>query len=203
VHSNRQGGERTNQKARTRRDLLDAARRILHTGTAPTVAQVADEAGVSRRTAYRYFPTVEQIVTEAALEETRPDIEAALANIGDAVDDVEERLARLAHALLAGFHANEHLLRTMIKITIDRPPDGTGPLTRGYRRLEWIDLAIAPLKRQLTRTNYERLKATLAVLLGTESFIVLSDLCGQNDAEIERTVIAAARALVTQGIINS
>ena len=60
--------ERVQQKGRTRQALLSAAVQLVTSGARPTVAEVADAASVSRRTAYRYFPTQEQMLVEAALE---------------------------------------------------------------------------------------------------------------------------------------
>ena len=57
--------ERVQQKGRTRRALLEAAVQLVTSGAQPTVAQVADAAAVSRRTAYRYFPTQEQMLEGA------------------------------------------------------------------------------------------------------------------------------------------
>ena len=54
---------RPKQWDRTRRSLLDAAARLIRAGHTPTTTEVADAAGVSRRTAYRYFPTQEQLLT--------------------------------------------------------------------------------------------------------------------------------------------
>ena len=66
------GAGRQRQKQRTRRLLLDAARTLLESGRQPTVTDVADAADVSRRTAYRYFPTQEKLLAESALEGLRP-----------------------------------------------------------------------------------------------------------------------------------
>ena len=55
---------RPNQKSRTRKDLLQAAGRLLKQGRKPTLDEVAAEALVSRATAYRYFPTPESLVLE-------------------------------------------------------------------------------------------------------------------------------------------
>ena len=63
--------ERVQQKGRTRRALLAAAVKLVTAGAQPSVADVADAAEVSRRTAYRYFPTQEQMLVEAALEGVR------------------------------------------------------------------------------------------------------------------------------------
>jgi AcrR family transcriptional regulator len=194
----RQDAGRVNQKQRTRRDLLDAAAALLRAGSTPSVAEVADAASVSRRTAYRYFPTVEQLLTEAVLDGVRPTIEGIFVGVGEGVDDVAERIERFARAVLDRFRANEHLLRIMIRLTVDQvPAEGAKP-SRGFRRLEWIDLAIAPLHARLSGCEYERLRAALAVCLGTEAFIVLRDVCGLGYPEIEEVTIFAARALVDQ-----
>ena len=63
---------RVNQKRRTRAAILAAAVELLKRGKSPTVAEVADAALVSRATAYRYFPTQEYLLFEAALESTGP-----------------------------------------------------------------------------------------------------------------------------------
>src|SRR5919107_2949473 len=54
---------RTNQKARTRAALLDAARQLLAEGVSPTVEQAADRAAISRTTAYRYFTNQRALLT--------------------------------------------------------------------------------------------------------------------------------------------
>ena len=44
---------RTQQKARTRAALLDAARELLAQGRTPNIEEAAEAAGISRATAYR------------------------------------------------------------------------------------------------------------------------------------------------------
>lgn len=59
-------GRREQNKARTRDALLDALRTLV-SATGPevvTVEQIAEEAGVSRRTFFNYFPTVEAALAE-------------------------------------------------------------------------------------------------------------------------------------------
>jgi len=57
-------GQREENKAHTRRNLADAAVRLFtaHGFDKVTMAQVAAAAGVSRRTAFRYFETKEDLV---------------------------------------------------------------------------------------------------------------------------------------------
>lgn len=63
---------RPNQKQRTRKDLLDAAARLMKQGRKAGLEEIAEEALVSRATAYRYFPSVEALLLEAALHVALP-----------------------------------------------------------------------------------------------------------------------------------
>jgi AcrR family transcriptional regulator len=60
--------ERLGQKLRTRRDLLSAARALIDSGAEMNVAAVADEAGISRATAYCYFSDSATFALEAVLD---------------------------------------------------------------------------------------------------------------------------------------
>ena len=58
---------RVNQKRRTRAAIVAAARAILDRGETPTVAQVAEEAQMTRTTVYRYFPNQEALLVELSV----------------------------------------------------------------------------------------------------------------------------------------
>src|SRR6478752_4337329 len=58
---------RESQKNRTRKALVAAAGALMRAGRQPTVTDVAEAAGISRATAYRYFPTQEMLLAEVAL----------------------------------------------------------------------------------------------------------------------------------------
>lgn len=202
-----QGGGREKQKGRTRAALLSAAARLLAAGQTPTVADVADAADVSRRTAYRYFATQEQLLVEAALEGLRPgierDIEGEDADAGTASakrKDVEARLDRAVKAMQRNAVQNEALLRTMIRLTVgpferdDAAPQA--PPRRGSRRIEWIELALAPAKKRLGKRRYARLVAALTVCMGIDALVVLRDLCGQTEKEAEEVTRWAAAVLL-------
>lgn len=193
---------RERQKGRTRKALLEAAAHLIAAGATPSVTEVADAAEISRRTAYRYFPTQAQLLVEAALEGLRPTvvelIEGPAAGAPD--DDVESRLDRTVLALQRGAVANEQLLRTMIGLTVSRqssadPVERTQPL-RGYRRIDWIELALEPVRKQLGKRRFERLVTALTVCLGIDALIVLRDLRGLTHAEAEDVARWTARSLL-------
>ena len=49
-------------RARTRRLMLETASRLMQSGVTPSVTEAAEAAGVSRATAYRYFPSQAALV---------------------------------------------------------------------------------------------------------------------------------------------
>lgn len=51
--------------------------------------------------------------------------------------------------------------RKLIKLTVDAPAVPGTP-RRGYRRIQWIERAIAPLRDELTPARFERLVSQLA-----------------------------------------
>lgn len=66
---------RANQKRRTRQALIEAALAMREKGLDPTFAEVAEEALVSRATAYRYFSSVEALVSESVAERAMQTLE--------------------------------------------------------------------------------------------------------------------------------
>lgn len=190
---------REKQKARTRRDLVAAALALLEAGGTPTVTEVADAAEVSRRTAYRYFPTGEQLMTEALLEGARADVERDI-GAGSAEDSITARVDRLVDALHELTVTKEHLLRQMIRLTIDRGQIGPGVPLRPSRRLDYVEQALAPLRDQLPTGDYGRLVHVMAVVMGIEARIVLRDICGLEDIQILETERWAAQALLAAAL---
>lgn len=187
---------RSRQKARTRRDLVDAARRLLAAGQLPSVTEVADAAEVSRRTAYRYFTSAEQLITEALLEGLRADVEREI-DAGGPGEQMSTRVDRLVHALHDLTSTNERLLRQMIRFTIDRGPIEPGVPPRPSRRLDYVEQALGPLRDELSPVDFRRLVHATAVVVGIEARIVLQDICGLEEQEILDTERWAAHALLS------
>jgi len=109
---------RPNQKQRTRKDLLQAAYRLMQAGQSPGLEAVAAEALVSRATAYRYFPSIEALLLEAALDVAAPDADALFPP--GAPTEPAERLERVDTAFHEMILANEPALRRSTRCA--RPP---------------------------------------------------------------------------------
>src|SRR6516165_8726849 len=98
----RAGGlRRVAQRNRTRKAIVEAAMRLMAAGRAPSIADVALAAQVSRRTIYMYFPTLEQLLLDATLgalsaEAIDPVVEDS--GSGDAATRIEQ-LSRAVNRL--------------------------------------------------------------------------------------------------------
>jgi AcrR family transcriptional regulator len=154
---------------------------------------------VSRRTAYRYFPAQSRLLIEVALEGLRPSMEEAIASgpPGSAEESLEGFVDRLVTAMQHMTAEHEHLLRSMIQLTVLEPPAGDMP-RRGIRRVEWIDSAIRPAACSLPRATYERLVSALAACAGIEAFVVLRDMRGLSSAQSTEVSRGMARAVLHQ-----
>lgn len=168
----------------------------------PSVADVAAVADISRRTAYRYFPTAEQLATEAALESLAPHLEPAVTGPADG-DDVVVRVASTVRQMMQAAVENETLLRAMIRLTIDTPPPPEGgrrASSRGSRRVRWLNDALAPIKRQLDRRTYERLLSALCLCVGAEALIALRDARGLSTKDAVDVCVWTAERLVAAAL---
>lgn len=92
-------------------------------GQKPTLEEIADEAEVSRATAYRYFPSVDALVLEAGLDVVAPRASDVLAGV--TTDDPVVRLERVDTALHQMIAENEVQLRLMLANSLQQRAKGT------------------------------------------------------------------------------
>jgi AcrR family transcriptional regulator len=163
------------------------------------MSEVADAADVSRRTVYLYFPTVEQLLIDATLGAlSQLAVDEAIAHADDSVGDAEARVTAMIDALMAVASETMPLGRSLIRLTVDPEYGATRDAPRrGYRRIEWIEKAIEPLRARTTPEQFERLLSGLAMVIGWEALIVMQDLRGLSQAEQRETSLWAARALIS------
>jgi AcrR family transcriptional regulator len=186
------------QKRRTRKAIVAAAAELLATGETPSVSDVAAAADVSRRTVYMYFPTMEQLLIDAALLSISETTVGAALDAVDDDDDVERRVEVMTRAVQGLFVSTEQQGRTLLRLTVeaggrDRKP---GQPVRGYRRIEWIERALAPVRGTLDAPRFERLVSALAIVIGWESLIVARDIRALGIRQAEDVSAWAARTLV-------
>lgn len=185
---------RANQRSRTRKDLLQAAARLLKQGRKPSLEDVAEEALVSRATAYRYFPSVEALLLEAPLDTATPG-PSLFAN--DASSDPVARLQRADRALDKMVYENEAQLRLMLANALERIARGEAEApARQNRRAPLIEAALAPVKDEIDPVVLQRLRHALALVIGTESMVVFKDVLQLGEEEARAVKDWAIEALV-------
>lgn len=187
------------QRNRTRKLIIEAAMGLIQNGATPSMAEIAEAAEVSRRTLYMYFPTLEQLLIDATLGVlVQSTIDPVIT--GPASNDPVERVGQLSRAMNRHTAETMHLGRALIRLTVegDEPPAG-GP-RRGYRRVQWIEKALAPAREKMTSKEFERLVSALCVLLGWEPMIVLKDTRGLGQKEADEVLAFAVRAVVEKGL---
>lgn len=199
---------RVNQRNRTRKAIVDAAMTLLARGETPTVDAVAKAAEVSRRTVYMYFPTLDQLLLDATAGVLAQQAGGRNDQGDRNDDDVEVRVEKLARSVQSMSPELERLGRALIRLTVEagagdggnsraagREGSRAAPL-RGYRRVEWIERALEPVRARLDSRRYERLVSALAMVIGWEALIVQRDLRRLSPAAGEELSVWAARALL-------
>mgnify|MGYP003513682788 FL=1 len=191
---------RVNQRLRTRQALIDAAVAMRDEGHNPTVAQVAERARVSRATAYRYFPSMEALISETAADREMQPLE----RLWRPGDDPVKGIGLAANALNTLLLDDEIGLHVMERsfMTVWLESESHEPLRPG-RRMSYIDPIVDSLKDELTPRARKRLKQALSIVMGTEALIAVRDI---SRASIEESLDAAAwaaRALVRQALAEA
>lgn len=188
---------RPNQRRRTRKDLLQAASRLMKQGRKPTLEEIAAEALVSRATAYRYFPSVEALYLEASVDVAVPEPDALFADI--ASTDPVIRLEAVDTALHDVILANEPALRMMLVHSLERVvrgDQGANLPARQNRRTPMIQAALKPARAQFKPAALDMLSKALALIIGTEGIVVFKDVLQLEDSEARKIKRWAIRALV-------
>lgn len=187
---------RTAQKARTRAALLAATGGFLDEGVSPTVEQAADRAGVSRTTAYRYFPN--QRLLLAAID---PELDAPSLLGANPPDDVETRLDVTLDRFFEHLLRREAAQRTQLRLSLESGAgngDGSAPALplRQGRAIAWIEDALAPLRGRMTAAEVHRLALAIRATIGIEALVWLTDVARLSRAEAVALMRDSARALL-------
>ncbi len=185
-----------NQKARTREALVTATRELLEQGVSPTMEEAANAAAVSRTTAYRYFPSLRELIVAAY-----PHVQQESLLGPNPPEDPAERLEIVAENHSRRILENEAQMRTVLRLSLEgvRPPEL--PMHRGLR-VAWIEDALAPLRGQMPEDELERLVHGIGATLGIEAFVWLTDIAGVSRKEAASIIRSNALGLLQSAIAN-
>ena len=173
--------------ARTWTLMVTTANDMMRQGLSPSVSEVAEAAGVSRSTAYRYFPSRADML--------RAVVAKALGPILDWDDGAsgEDRIASLFSTAFPRLFEHEATFRAALRQSLES--DGAdATLGRGHRR-QLLASAIRDL--DLPDLQKMRLNRALSLTFGIEAMVVLKDIWGLDDNEVRETALWAAQAMIS------
>lgn len=190
--------------ARTRKLMLQTAIGLMQHGQTPSVSDVAEAAGVSRATAYRYFPSQAALVHAVVDEALGPILDWR----SDSADP-EARVQQLLSLTMPRVAEFEATFKAALKLSLEqwalREAGTLGaepPFKRGHR-VDLLQMAISPLKSKLPEAKFQRLAKALSLVYGLEVIIVLKDLWGLEMAEMRDVAGWAASALVRAAVAEA
>jgi AcrR family transcriptional regulator len=190
---------RTRQKARTRAALMEAARAFLDRGEVPTVEQTADRAGISRTTAYRYFPNRRALIVAMF-----PEVDRDSLLPDPAPEGPTERLEILSERFTRQLLEHEPELRAQLRLSLEeRASDKEELVFRKGRAITWISEALEPLRRTMSEEKVHRLVLAIRATMGIEALVWLTDVAGVSRAEAVGIMRLSARRLVTAAMAEA
>lgn len=177
---------RSKQKQKTRAKILDATQKLLKKGQVHSLEEVAQTAGISRATIYRYFSNIDTLCSEAGLViHTKSPVtlfqEFKHLTVIDRILFIQEYFNDLSLK-------NEMAFRNYLSIYLKEESLETKRSTRGSRRVASLKLALIPLKNQLDVETYNRIIAISTSLMGIEPLISAKDVCELNNEEAKETL---------------
>src|SRR5262245_30216313 len=168
---------RTRQKQRTRDQLIAAARELITAGDTPRVEEVAEAAGISRPTAYRYFASQAELLATAYPETVATSV---LPEPPPSAPD--ERVAAVADFVITRVQENEAQQRAMLRLSLGETEHEL-PLRQG-RVIAWFIDALEPLAEEFGEETVHQLALALRAACGIETRVWLSDVAGLAPAEV-------------------
>jgi AcrR family transcriptional regulator len=189
-------------KASTLKLLLNTAMEMIADGKIPSIPEVASRSAVSRATAYRYFPTRAALITSV--------IEASLGpvrTLSSSEPEGRERVLDLFQKTFPRFNEFEPQLRAAAQLSLEQGAlERAGllneaPYRRGHR-IRILDHALEPMKDRISNQTKERLHHALSVLYGIEPYIVLKDIWGLSNSEVEATTMWMVESLIASALLG-
>jgi AcrR family transcriptional regulator len=178
--------------------LREAARELLRTGGPLTVPAAAELAGVSRATAYRYFPNNDAVVLHATMSladnplEDRDWAPPTAASSGD----LAAQAADLVRATAAWAFDHETELRTFLRLSLAPEREGQEPRRGLTNRGRWISSLLEGLPSDVPPAARDRLAAALVPLFGADAIVWTTDMAGLPRDQAIELLAWMAQALI-------
>ncbi|KAB8305370.1 TetR/AcrR family transcriptional regulator [Erwinia endophytica] len=189
----------TATRARTRRLLIETAMKMFDSGAFPSITEVANEAQLSRATAYRYFPTQSALVSAIVMETLSP-----IKNWRPSREEAGERIDELLTFAFPRMLEHEGTLRAALHLSLTQwaqSKAATQPekerLVRGNRKA-LLQHVVEPLNNELPPKMVERVIQSLSLVYGSEIFLVMKDIWGCDNDQLQEIGKWIAKAIMRQ-----
>lgn len=183
---------RVRQKQETREKILCSTQELMNSGEKFTLEDVAEKAGISRATIYRYYSNIDILSAEAGLDINTKNPKTIYENlqgleIKDKLLGVQEYYNNLALD-------NENAFRNYLSIVLTSDAEYS---KRGARRSKTLKMVLE--EANLTKSEITNLQNLFTVLMGIEPLIVTKDVCGLNN-EQSKELLKWGMELLLKGI---
>ena len=184
---------RVNQKLKTRDAILQAAKSLMTKKKKINLEDVAEQAGISRATVYRYFSNIDLLFLEATL-----DFEHLSAD--EIAEQVKDLPLKQGVLFIQNYYntlalKNETVFRRYLSSALAESVNSKKKL-RGSRRVSSLQKSLVPFKDELGKDNFNKLINIASVLMGIDALIVTKDVCNMNEADGNKLLTWALDAII-------
>ena len=185
--------------------LVTTALDLFEKGAMPSVSELALEAGVSRATAYRYFPTQTDLITAVVNESLGPILTWRPQSV-----KTEERIYELLTYAFPRMFEHEGVLRAALQASLQQWAQGRStPLSIKDKRLERgnrkdiLTMVTSPMKSEFPQEIIDKVIRAFSVIYGSEIFLVLKDIWKMEDSQVTELAQWMAKAIMNQAVADN
>lgn len=188
---------RIDQKRRTRDILIKAAADLIAQGRDVSISDIVNITKIGRTTVYRYFPTLDILIANAALWKVagpdQSEIDSRVAQESTPAQRIDAMVVENDH--LTNRHSRE--FRAMLRVSLDNGAKGQ---QRARVRYFAFKRALADLEKTAGKEAIEKLVCALTLTVGIEAQIVLREICLLNEVEAREVKRWAAKVLLNAAL---
>lgn len=182
---------RARQKQKTREKILQAAKELQGQGVEFSLEKVAEAAGISRATIYRYYSNKDILSAEAVLDMRTQTPEQILSEFPQA--DLETTLLGIQRYYNTLAIKNEMAFRKYLSVILN--PENPVSV-RGARRIRTLSEAVEGKNHNISEEDQEKLVSIATLMMGIEAFIVTRDVCQLDEGSAEEVLQWGLKTLI-------
>lgn len=183
--------------------LVTTALDLFEKGAMPSVSELAFEAGVSRATAYRYFPTQSDLITATVNASLGP-----ILTWRPQSEKTNERIDELLRYAFPRMFEHEGVLRAALQVSLQQWASDRSSLQnvdipkvkrlqRGNRK-DILSMVTTPMKGEYPQETIDKVIKAFSVIYGSEIFLVLKDIWMLDNQQVIEIAQWMAKAVINQ-----